>query len=114
MEPLLDRLIGDDISLGLVFSLLFFSLAFLVLTLVQAIRALRRPGLPGLLYAGQIILGFWAITLGAVLPWTTPLVAIASLWITWKLRAEDPGHTWLPALSSLVIVGVCIGLFALP
>lgn len=114
METLLDRLIGDDISLGLVFSLLFFSVAILVLTLVQTIRALRRPGLPGLLYAGQIFLGFWAIILGAVLPWTAPLVAVASLWITWKLRAEDPAHTWLPTLSSLVIVGFCIGLLALP
>ncbi len=109
----LDPLLADGIPLWLIFALLFASIAFLALALAQAIRALRRPGLAGLLYAAQIILGFWAIILGALLPWTVPVVAIASLWVTWKLRREDPDSTWLPTLSGLLTVAMCLGVMGL-
>lgn len=98
---------NDDAIFVGIFVMLIAAVALLALAVAQAIRAMRLPGWRKLLYPGQMILGFWAIVIGAGLPWMVYLTAIASVVLTWLNRREDPDLKWFATLSGLVTLTAC-------
>ncbi|MFK7939005.1 MAG: hypothetical protein AB8B82_06470 [Roseovarius sp.] len=97
---------GDGIFAGIMV-LMAGAIALFVLFIAQAIRAMQLPGWRKVLYPGQMILGFWAMVIGAGLPWMVYVTAIGSVVLTWLTRREDPDLKWFATLSGIVTLAAC-------
>lgn len=101
-------LLDGEPSLTAIFLLMFLSIAFLVIGIIQIWRAAKLPGWRGLLHPMQMGLTIWAAALGEAFFWLAPAIGLAALVLMHITRREDPPMSWFATLSGMLTCGVCL------